>query len=74
MKRSIGRSARLAAMSLAMLAPLAMAQQQPEPPPERPAESVPPSRSGQAPVPADREFKPSESVSPDQEVDFPADI
>jgi hypothetical protein len=42
-------------------------------PPQAEAPEDPPSAEPQAPRP-DRGFKPSEEVSPDMEVDFPADI
>lgn len=40
------------------------------PPPDKKAETP----RGDAPGPADRDFNPTEEISPDQEVDFPADL
>ncbi|MGQ0618447.1 MAG: hypothetical protein ACT4QA_00800 [Panacagrimonas sp.] len=49
-------------------------------PVKSPSTTVEPTESGDEPPPGtpakadDREFKPTEKVSPDQEVDFPADL
>ena len=74
MSRSIRQSTRMVTLALAVLAPPGLAQQAAEPERERPEAPAEPARPAPAPAPANRDFKPSESVSPDQEVDFPADI
>lgn len=73
-------TARMAGLRIALIAlfmgSAAHAQDAPAPQPvpktepqtEAPAEPAP------DPAPAERNFKPSQDVSPDQEVDFPADI
>lgn len=61
------------------LAPV-LAQDRPSPPPapraDGPSEPAPPPPSPPPPekTTSTREFRPSEDVSPDQEVDFPADL
>lgn len=60
--------------SIALAATAASAQtggNAPAPPPSEKKAETPHS---DAPDPADRDFKPTEEVSPDQEVDFPADL
>lgn len=57
----------------------ALAQDGPSPPPEpRAEEPSKPTATPPSPPPgktaSTREFRPSEEVSPDQEVDFPADL
>jgi hypothetical protein len=61
--------------------PLSAQDRPPEPPQQpmaAPADSAPAPRTTDKPAPtagaSTREFRPSEDVSPDQEVDFPADL
>lgn len=65
---------RLLLACMAFAAGVAFAQSDgtaPTPPsPDKKAETP----RGDAPGPADRDFNPTEEISPDQEVDFPADL
>ena len=69
--RPAARRLLLAAIALAAMAASAQTGgNTPAPPPDQKAET--PSR--ETPESADRDFQPTEEISPDQEVDFPADL
>ncbi|MGQ0700866.1 MAG: hypothetical protein ACT4PZ_21815 [Panacagrimonas sp.] len=64
-----------AIFSLGLLAfPLAAQDSAPSPPPSAETKPEPPAKPDPKAQTFDKGFVPSEEVSPDQEVDFPADI
>lgn len=64
----------LVAAALFVCAPLAAQQADTAPPKPAPDKSEKKAEAPARPAASDRVFVPSEEVSPDQEVDFPADI